>query len=81
VIEDWTLVVKQEVAYALGVDLSDVPDDATLDSTDGWDSLAQSIIIIRLEELIGQEIGDDDALGLVSLAALTEFVRRRSPKS
>ncbi len=80
-IEDWTLVVKQEVAYALGVDLSDVPDDATLDSTDGWDSLAQSIIIIRLEELIGQEIGDDDALGLVSLAALTEFVRRRSPKS
>ena len=79
--EDWTTLVKQEVADALGVEFSELPDDATLDSTDGWDSLAQSIIIIRLEELTGREIGDDEALRLVSLADLTEFVRRRSSES
>ena len=78
--EDWTKVVRREVADALGMDSSELPDDARLDSTEGWDSLAQSIIIIRLEELTGKPIDDDEALRLVSLERLLELVRRRVGK-
>jgi acyl carrier protein len=78
--EDWTQVVRREVADALGVDLSDLPENSRLDSTEGWDSLAQSIIIIRLEELTGKPIEDDEAMRLVSLELLLEFVHDRAGK-
>ncbi len=78
--EDWTQVVRREVADALGVDSSDLPQDSRLDSTEGWDSLAQSIIIIRLEELTGKPIEDDEAMRLVSLERLLEFVHDRVGK-
>jgi acyl carrier protein len=76
--EDWTQVVRREVAGALGVDSSDLPEDARLDNTEGWDSLAQSIIIVRLEELTGEPIEDDEAMRLVSLERLLEFVHDRA---
>lgn len=75
--EDWTQVVRQEVADALGVEPSELSEDARLDSTEGWDSLAQSIIIIRLEELTGKPIDDDEATQLVSLKRLLQFVHDR----
>lgn len=74
--DDWTSIVTEELADVLGIDPEQVPEDARLDVTEGWDSLAHAILIVRLEELIGQTIDDEVALRLDSLTVIHDYVRR-----
>ena len=76
---DWTSTVTGELADVLGIDPEQVPADAQLDVTEGWDSLAHAILIVRLEELIGQTIDDEVAPRLDTLTAIQDYVRQLRP--
>lgn len=73
---DWTSTVSGELADVLGLDPGQLPEDAQLDVTEGWDSLAHAILIVRLEELIGQTIDDEVALRLDTIAAIQDYVQQ-----
>lgn len=76
---EWSLIVTGELADVLGIDPEEVPEDARLDVTEGWDSLAHAILIVRLEELIGKTIDDEVALRLDTLTAIQDYVRQSQP--
>ena len=78
---DWDPIISRAVADVLGIEVEELPDDARLDVTEGWDSLAHAILIVRLEDLIGQTLDDDEALRLDSLAAIQHYVRQREPRA
>ena len=77
--DGWVSIISGALADVLGVEAEEVPPDAQLDVTEGWDSLAHAILIVRLEELIGQTIDDDVALRLDTLTAIQDYVRQLHP--
>lgn len=77
--EDWATIISGTLADVLGVEAGEVPEGAQLDVTEGWDSLAHAILIVRLEELIGQTIDDEVALRLDTLTAIQDYVRQLRP--
>ena len=65
---------KRIVAAALEIELSEVPDDASIYTLDSWDSLGHMRIIEQLEESLGQDLDTGMLLEItdvVSLAALS----------
>lgn len=68
-------MVKEIVAGHLGVDLSDISNDSTLQSL-GGDSLDEIEILINLEDVLGIEIDDDEIEKVKTFGELVEFLHR-----
>ena len=61
-------LAKELVASATGMDIPDVPDDASIDHWAPWDSLAHIRIILALETYLGRDLPIDQVLAMSKLA-------------
>ena len=61
------------LSEVLGVDVDALPDTASAETLEAWDSLAHLRLVLRLEEQLGRQLAADEILeatSLVSVAAL-----------
>ena len=63
--------VKSVMATILGVDPSNIADDASMDTISRWDSLRQMNLVLALEEVFGVSFPDEDAANATSFKLLT----------
>tara|TARA_Y100001934_G_C11707707_1_gene475201 strand:+ start:220 stop:474 length:255 start_codon:yes stop_codon:yes gene_type:complete len=61
---------KGIVAAALEIDLSEVPDDASIYTLDSWDSLGHMRIIEQLEDSLGQDLETEMLLEITDVVSL-----------
>jgi len=64
---------KTIVASALEIDLSEVPDDASIYTLDSWDSLGHMRIIEQLEESLDRELETELLLEITDVASLASL--------
>jgi acyl carrier protein len=64
------------LATALAVAVSDIGDDASMDTIDVWDSLKQLQIVLALEASFGISLGDEEALEVTSLDLIRSAIER-----
>lgn len=69
---------KGIVAAALEIDLSEVPDDASIYTLDSWDSLGHMRIIEQLEESLDQDLDTEMLLEIMDVASLAALDPTRS---
>lgn len=67
--------VRQLLAEQLTIDSTKVTEQATLDEL-GADSLDRVEIIMKLEDLFGVEISDDDADRLTSVESIVSYLEQ-----
>jgi acyl carrier protein len=54
-----------------------IPDSALLTEIDGWDSLSTVRLVLRLEEIIGRELAENDIENLKTIADVDSVLRSR----
>jgi len=70
--------VRSIVATITRQPVASLPDDAAIDLTPHWDSLAQLDILASVEQEFGLMIGPEQAVELTTLAALITFVQQHA---
>jgi acyl carrier protein len=65
------------MAGVLGIDISEIADDASTDSIEKWDSLGHLNLMISLENEFGVSFGDEDFMSLTSLPLLVMEIRNQ----
>lgn len=65
------------VAEALEVAIADVPDDASIDTFEKWDSLGHMRIIVFLEEVVGRPLETEEVVGITDLASIENLLSNR----
>ena len=68
---------KKILSLALGIEISAIADDASLDNIKNWDSLNQVKLSILLEEYLGRKLSTDEILGLVSLDYIINLLSKK----
>ncbi|ASW96083.1 MULTISPECIES: acyl carrier protein [Mycobacterium] len=63
--------LKEVMAAVLGVDVSTISDDASMDSIESWNSLRQMSLVLALEEEFGVSFPDEDAANATSFKLLS----------
>jgi acyl carrier protein len=58
-------------------DLSE-PNGTPLADIDGWDSLKGVRLVLRLQEIVGRELSEDDIVGLQSIADVERILQSRA---
>lgn len=51
------------------------PNGTLLADIDGWDSLKGVRLVLRLQEIVGRELSEDDIVGLQSIADVERFLQ------
>jgi len=51
------------------------PDNTLLSDIDGWDSLKGVRLVLRLEEIVGRQLSEDDIEGLQSVADVERLLK------
>ena len=64
------ILTKQLLADAFEITVADVPDDASLEAFEHWDSLGHVRLINAVEERLGRQLETLEILGLVDLESL-----------
>ena len=64
------------LADALGVPAATIPDDATLDQVEQWDSIAHLRIVLALEEKIGRQVTPEETMSLFSVRQIAQLMTR-----
>ena len=64
------------LASVIGIDPALLPETASMQTVEGWDSLAHVHLIMALEAEFGISFGLEQALHLTSLPAIQEALRR-----
>jgi acyl carrier protein len=54
------------------------PHDTLLAEIDGWDSLKGVRLVLRLQEIIGRELSEDDIVALQSIADVERILQSRA---
>ncbi len=70
--------INRIVAVVLRIPPGELVESAALGQTPHWDSLAQLDILAALEQEFGLIIEPDQAIDLVSLKALIDYVEKNS---
>jgi len=65
--------VKQVLADVFGIPSSEIPDNASVGTLDGWDSLRHLELMLALESELGVPIPAEAMLELLSLDAIVEY--------
>ena len=60
------------IAETFGADPAGIGRDTTADDVDGWDSLAHTILMIRLERALGVRIDEATAAGAANVGELID---------
>lgn len=61
------VAVKRILSALIDVPVENIPDDASMDDLEQWDSLAQMNLVIALEDEFGVSIPDEEVGTMVSL--------------
>lgn len=71
-------LAKKILADALEVAISDIPDDASLEEFEFWDSLGHVRLISAIESSIHRQLETLEILGLVDLKSLAQLINSES---
>lgn len=69
--------VRQVMAATFEIDEASIPDDASPENLERWDSLHNMNLIVALEQEFGIQFSDDDVMGALSLPKLVSIVERQ----
>ena len=61
---------RQLLAEALGIQATNLPKDASIETVEAWDSLAHMRIVIAMEEKLGTQI---EAAEIVEIASVQDI--------
>ncbi len=64
------VAAKSILATAFGLAIEEIPDSASIDTFDPWDSLGHVQIIVALEKVIGRQVETEEILQLADLEDL-----------
>ena len=67
--------LKELIAQALNIPVTDIPDDASTESLPGWDSLGHLNIILTIESATGHRFLTSEIPELTSLDKLEQALR------
>jgi acyl carrier protein len=68
--------VKDILSAIIDVPVGQIPDDATMDDLESWDSLAQMNLVIALEEEFQITIPDDEVGTLLSMQLIVALLEQ-----
>jgi len=66
--------VRATMADVLGLPFDAVGIDASIETVEGWDSMAHLNIIMSLEKDFGISISANDAISIVSLSKICDYL-------
>ena len=75
---DIASVVIAVIADTFSVDAQEISRDTTADDVDGWDSLAHTILMMRLERALGLKIDEATASGAANVGELIDGLEELS---
>jgi acyl carrier protein len=75
--EDITAKIKAIIAESLGVDISEVTENASFVNDLGADSLDTVELVMALEEQFGIEIPDEDAEKMQTVGQAIEYIKNK----
>jgi acyl carrier protein len=70
--------VMTVVAGELGIEPGELPNDASLNKFEKWDSLNHISVILALEKEFGVEVSEDTIRQLSSIPAIMKHLRERT---
>ena len=70
--------IREIIAEIFGLDLEVVPEDASSENVEGWDSLHHLELMLEVELRFGVRIETNDMAKLLSVEAIMEFLRESS---
>jgi acyl carrier protein len=70
--------VRAIIAETFNVARSDITDDTVADDVDGWDSLAHTVLMVRLQKKLRVAIPEHVAANVQTVGELIEALRRLS---
>jgi acyl carrier protein len=70
--------VRAIIAETFNVASSDITDDTVADDVDGWDSLAHTVLMVRLQKKLRVAIPEHVAANVQTVGELIEAMRRLS---
>ena len=68
--------VRAIIAETFNVASSDITDDTVADDVDGWDSLAHTVLMVRLQKKLRVAIPEHVAANVQTVGELIEALRR-----
>lgn len=68
--------VRRIIAETFNVDEGDIANETTADDVDGWDSLAHTILMVRLQRNLNLAIPETLAANSPTVGALIEGLRK-----
>jgi acyl carrier protein len=68
--------IKIVLGNVLGIPREGIPDDASVDTIEAWDSLRQIRLLMALEEKFQVTFGDDEIITLTSLPAIAQAIEQ-----
>lgn len=70
--------VKRVMAVVFDRQVADIPDDAALMTTEGWDSLGHAQLMLALEEEFSVRLPTEAVIELQSLPEIVEYLAPRA---
>ena len=67
--------IKRVIARTFDVPLSEISDEAEINSVPNWDSLGHMLLMLELEAEFGVSISTDDMTNLLSLDLLDRYLQ------
>ena len=65
---------REVLAEAVNQAAAQVPDDASVETYDPWDSLAHARLMMGLEEKLGRQLTAMEIVGLMNLSDIAELL-------
>ncbi len=65
---------KEVLAQAFDVSITEVPDDAGMETFTPWDSLGHLKVIAAIEEKIGRDLNTEEVLAVIDLASIEKLI-------
>ena len=69
--------VKEIMAVVFGLSVSDIPDDASSDTIEGWDSLKHINLVLALEESLGIEFKEQEIVQFKNIPSLMAIIESK----
>lgn len=68
--------LKKVMSNTFGIAVAQIPENASPDSIEKWDSLKHMQLILSLEEEFGVEFSDDEVVELLSYDKILDALKR-----
>ncbi len=72
---------RRLLAEALKVDAAGIADDASIETTVGWDSIVHLELVMAMEDLLDMEIPSDEAVDIATLDDVKRLLAKYAGKA